>query len=157
MCASDSPMTKLPKVITIGLLIGFLLNLTGWLGNNLILGSMWDDLGASLPPVAWRESIWSDVFSLVPDFGYGIAIAWMVAKLQLIYESTLAASLRVGVFVSLVGGITTYFAIANSGFVPWKLAIASFVLVIVSKIPLAVLAGFFLQDKRQGKQGIPTH
>lgn len=148
---SNSHFTKLPKVIAIGLIIGFLLNIIGWLGNNIILGSMWDDLGASLPPVAWRESVWSDVFSLAPDFGYGIAIAWMVEKLQKIYESTLSASVRAGIFVSLVGGITTYFAIANSGFVPWKLAIASFVLVLVSKIPLAILAGFLLENTHQHK------
>jgi hypothetical protein len=134
----------LRKMALIGLLIGFLLNLTGWIGNNIILGSMWDELGNDLAPVAWRESVWSEVFSLAPDFLYGIAIAWMIVKTRLAFESTLSTSISVGVFVSLVGGITTYFAIANSGFVPWSLAIASFILVLACKIPLAVLAGILL-------------
>ena len=134
----------LPRAILIGLVVGFLLNLTGWLGNNIILGSMWDDLGDSLTPVPWRESIWSDVFSLVPDFVYGLAIVWMIVKIRTMYASTISASVSVGVFISLVGGVTTYFAIANSGFVPWKLAFASFVLVITCKVPLAILAGHLL-------------
>jgi len=137
-------MTPLSRVILIGLLVGFLLNLTGWLGNNIILGSMWDDLGNGLTPVPWRESIWSDAFSLVPDFVYGFAIAWMIVKVRTMYVSTVSASVSVGVFISLVGGVTTYFAIANSGFVPWKLAFASFVLVITCKVPLAILAGRLL-------------
>jgi hypothetical protein len=47
--------------------------------------------------------------------------------------------------VSLVGGVTTYFAVANSGFVTWPLAFASFVLVLATKLPLAYLAGRLLE------------
>lgn len=147
MIGNDNQPIPLSKVILIGLLIGFLLNLTGWLGNNIILKNMWNDIGATLEAVAWRESVWSDVFSLVPDFVYGIAITWLVVKLRPAYKSTLSTSISVGVFVSLVGGITTYFAIANSGFVPWKLAMASIVLVIACKVPLAILAGYLVIQK----------
>ena len=129
------------RLIFVGLLVGFLLNLTGWIGNNLILGDMWDEVGATALPVAWRDSIWSDVFSLAPDFVYGFAIAWLCVMLRPRFPTALSASLRVGLFVSLVGGVTTYFAIANSGFLPWKLAQVSFVLVLGTKLPLAVLAG----------------
>jgi len=134
----------LRRVILIGLLVGFLLNLTGWLGNNIILGSMWDNLNGRLTPSSWTESIWSDVFSLIPDFIYGLAIVWMIEKVRTKYVSTVSASVNVGVFISVVGGITTYFAIANSGFVPWKLAFASFLLVLTCKVPLAILAGHIL-------------
>jgi hypothetical protein len=149
MIDADNQVVPLKKIILIGLLIGFLLNLTGWLGNNIILGNMWDELGTTLAPVVWRESIWSDVFSLAPDFVYGLAIAWMVVQLRAAYQSTISTSVRVGIFVSLIGGITTYFAIANSGFVPWELAIASFVLVLACKVPLAILAGHLLIHEPQ--------
>ncbi len=136
------------KIIWVGLLIGFLLNLTGWLGNNILLGSMWEEVGISLDQSEWRSSIWRDIFSLLPDFLYGLAIAWLYDKFRSIYPTFFSASIRAGLFVSLVGGITTYFAIANSGFIPWSLTIASFGLVLATKIPLAIFAGYLLSERK---------
>ncbi|MDX1566321.1 MAG: hypothetical protein R3223_00880 [Longimicrobiales bacterium] len=56
-----------------------------------------------------------------------------------------------GVFVALVGGMTTYFALANSGFIPWSLALASLLLVLATKVPLAVVAAWML-DRRGGNE-----
>ena len=131
------------KVLWTGLLIGFLLNLTGWLGNNLLLDDLWDEVGNQFPS-PWRKNIWSDIFSLIPDFVYGIAISWLCNYINVHTSPSPKNWLKVGIFISVVGGITTYFAIANSGFIPWKLAIASFILVISTKIPLAILAGKLL-------------
>jgi hypothetical protein len=133
------------KIMLVGLLVGFLLNVTGWLGNNILLKDLWVEVGEVLPKVAWRENILSDIFSLAPDFLYGFAIAWLCTTLKTDSYSTILNSIRVGIFVSLVGGITTYFAIANSGFIPWKLALASFFLVVITKLPLAILAGRMLK------------
>jgi len=129
----------------IGLLVGLLLNLTGWLGNNLLLGALWEQVGAPESSAAWRATLWRELFSLLPDFLYGLAIAWLCLRLRPAYDSMSAAAWRAGWCVSLVGGITTYFAIANSGFIPWSLAIASFVLVLLTKLPLALLAGRLLE------------
>lgn len=136
------------RVVLIGLLIGFLLNLTGWIGNNFILGSLWDEVGSSLTHVPWRDTLWSEFFSLLPDFLYGIAIAWLLAKLASCNDSIPITALQTGFFVSLVGGVTTYFAIANSGFIPWNLALASFVLVFATKLPLSFLAAYLLLGYR---------
>ena len=139
------------RILAIGLLIGFLLNLTGWLGNNFLLRDMWKEIGTAVSSVAWRDSIWRDVLSFVPDLVYGIAICWLYVKLRPNYVNALSASLRAGLFVAIVGGITTYFAIANSGFIPWRLTLASFVLVFVTKLPLAVIAGHLIDSGRQSK------
>ena len=139
------------RILAIGLLIGLLLNLTGWLGNNFLLRDMWKEIGTAVSSVAWRDSIWRDVLSFVPDFVYGIAICWLYVKLRPNYVNALSASLRAGLFVAIVGGITTYFAIANSGFIPWRLTLASFVLVFVTKLPLAVIAGHLIDSGRQSK------
>ena len=143
--ASTTSRVSVIRLSVVGLVVGFLLNLTGWLGNNLLLGGLWDEVGGAAPQVAWRDSIWRDVFSFLPDFVYGLAIAWLWVVLRPRVSTTLAASLRAGLFVSLVGSVTTYFAIANSGFIPWELAFASFVLVLATKLPLAVLAGRWLE------------
>lgn len=96
---------------------------------------------------AWRATLWRELFSLLPDFLYGLVIAWLCTRLRPAYASMAASALRVSIAVSLAGGITTYFAIANSGFIPWRLALASFGLVLVTKIPLALLAGKLLERK----------
>ena len=134
------------RILWVGLLVGLLLNLTGWLGNNFLFGALWEEVGAAGATLPWRNSIWKDVFSFVPDFVYGIAIAWLFVSIRPRFRSFVTASIATGLFVSVVGGITTYFAIANSGFVPWKLALLSFVLVIGTKFPLALLAGRMLDS-----------
>ena len=145
---SNEPQAGLGRIIRVGLLLGLLLNITGWLGNNLLLRPMWAEVGAGARPVAWRESVWSDVFSLVPDFVYGLAIAWLCVALRARLYTDVSAALRAGLLVSVVGGMTTYFAIANSGFIPWRLALVSFALVLATKMPLAMLAGRLLHRRR---------
>lgn len=84
------------RVVIVGLFVGLALNLTGWLGNNLLLGSLWASVEVAPGGAAWRATPWSDVFSLAPDVVYGLAIA-------------------------------------------------SFALVVVTKIPLALAAGWILE------------
>jgi hypothetical protein len=119
----------------------------GW-GNNLLLGNMWATVTVPDYSAPWRGTLWREVFSLLPDFLYGLVIAWLCARLRPAYDSMNAAALRAGIAVSLTGGITTYFAIANSGFILWKLALVSFILVLATKIPLALLAGKLIEKSR---------
>ncbi len=133
------------RIWTVGLLTGVLLNVTGWVGNNFVLGGLWRDVGTPLSSVPWRQSVGRDVLSFVPDFIYGVAIVWLIVAIRPRSHDYRSAAWRAGLFVAIVGGITTYFAIANSGFIPWRLAVASFVLVLGTKLPLAVLAGRLLE------------
>ena len=145
---NENTKSQLPgtgRILWVGLLVGLMLNITGWLGNNLLLGLMWEQVGATLQASPWRSSVWRDVFSFAPDFLYGLAIAWLCVVIRLKYKNCFAASIRAGLLVAMVGGITTYFAIANSGFIPWQLAFASFGLVLGTKLPLAMLAGYLLE------------
>lgn len=134
-------------MLWLGLLVGLALNVTGWLGNNLVLGPLWDTVEVGVSGAGWRASIWSDVFSLVPDFVYGLAIVWLCSALRAGPNGWVAPALSAGAVVTLVGGITTYFAVANSGFIPWRLALASFLLVMATKIPLALFAGWMLHRR----------
>lgn len=138
---------RFARVIWLGLALGFLLNLTGWVGNNFVLGGLWGDLTVTDTGAAWRASIWRHVFSFVPDYVYGFGIAWLIPQLTPLSESWITASLKAGVFVAVIGGLTTYFAIANSGFIGWELALASFALVLATKLPLALAAGWVLESQ----------
>jgi len=131
-------------LLWLGLMVGLALNVTGWLGNNLVLGSLWNTVDVGATGAGWRASIWSDVFSLLPDFVYGLAIVWLCSALRAGFDGWVEPALVAGALVALVGGITTYFAVANAGFIPWRLALASFLLVVVTKVPLALFAGWML-------------
>ncbi|MGD8360334.1 MAG: hypothetical protein PVJ04_02800 [Gemmatimonadota bacterium] len=133
------------QVVWVGIALGFLLNLTGWVGNNFLLGSLWSELVVPDTGAVWRASIWRDVFSFVPDYVYGIGIAWLIPQLRPRFSSWMRASLAAGMFVALIGGLTTYFAIANSGFIGWNLGLASVALVLATKLPLSVGAGWILE------------
>ncbi len=135
------------RLVGVGLLVGFLLNLTGWLGNNLLLGGMWRSVAIPDAYVAWRESLWRHAFSFLPDFVYGLGIAWLYVASRSWFKNWSTCALSAGLFVAAIGGLTTYFAIANSGFIPWPLALASFALVLATKLPLALLAGRLLEPQ----------
>ncbi len=143
----------LGRTLGVGFLAGFLLNLLGWLGNNFLLGSMWREVGEGLGENAWRDSVWRDVVSFAPDYVYGFAMAWLCVALRPRYASWLGASVACGGFVSLVGGVVTYMGIANSGFIPWKLAFASWALVLGSKLPIALMCGKMLEPRAAIERG----
>jgi hypothetical protein len=128
--------------------LGFLLNVSGWVGNNFVLDGLWDDLVVSGEGSTWRASTWRHVFSFVPDYVYGLGIAWLIPRIRPASSSWISASLAAGLFVAVIGGLTTYFAIANSGFIDWRLAHASFALVLASKLPLSLAAGWTLEPRR---------
>ena len=144
------------RLLGVGLLVGFLLNLTGWLGNNFLLGSSWASVGSSTTLTPWAASLWSDAFSMVPDYVYGVAIVWVYSLLRRNSVGATSAALQSGIFVSILGGIVTYFAIANSGFIPWTLAVSSFALVLATKLPLAFLGARLLDGNKTPSSGSST-
>jgi hypothetical protein len=119
------------RILWAGLLVGFVLNLLGWLGNVFLLGPMWQEAFTGLATSAWRDSPWRDVISLVPDFIYGIAICWLYAALAVRYGASVVTALRACALVFVVGAFTTYLGIANSGLLPWGLAAATTLLALV--------------------------
>lgn len=132
---------KKRRLIWIGIVIGSLLNFTGWVGNNFILENMWNKVDISLVSSEWRDTIWRHIFSFFPDFVYGFAIVWLIHLLNAQSQNWFRNAVIAGLSVSLVGGITAYFAIANSGFISWQLALASFILVLLTKVAVALIAG----------------
>ena len=132
------------RIVSVSLITGFLLNLTGWIANYFLLGKLWSGVSSSIEHSPWRNTVWRHLFSFLPDFVYGFAIAWLIVLLNKKSNIKTSNSISSGLWISLVGGITTYFAIANSGFIPWDLALASFILVLATKVPLAILAGKLL-------------
>ena len=125
------------RVLWAGLAAGLVLNVLGWLGNQFVLGHLWNETIATVVPL--RERTWvNEALSLVPDFVYGIALAWLFAVLEQ-GRSRSAAAAAAAAWVWLVGAMTTYLGSWNTGFVPGRLAIATTVLALVLFVPAAWL------------------
>ncbi len=113
---------------------GLVLNILGWLGNNLWLGQLWDEAGTAMqagfaapwPPVV-KEAI-----SLVSDFIYAFAMVWMFAHAR---EKTVAFALKLALVVWLAGAALVYLVMVNSGFLPLEISV---------KTSLLALATFLL-------------
>lgn len=140
------------RILWAGLLVGFVLNLLGWLGNVFLLGSMWQEAFTGVATTAWRDSLWRDVISLAPDFIYGIAICWLYSALAERYGTSFATALRASALVFVVGAFTTYLGIANSGLLPWGLAAATTLLAFVVFIPGAWLVDRLMRGHVGAKQ-----
>jgi hypothetical protein len=132
-------LQSIRKILGVGLALGFVLNVFGWLGNVFLLGPMWNEAFTSVPTTPWRETPWRDLVSFLPDFIYGVAVSWLYVRLAAIYGPSFATALRTCMLVFVVGALTTYLGIANSGLLPWRISIATTVLALVTFIPGAWL------------------
>lgn len=134
------------RIVWVGLLLGLLFNLFGWLGNVFVLGGMWRDATLIFADVPWRNSPWRDAVSLLPDFIYGLAIAWLYAGLARHYGASARTGLRAVLLVFVIGAFTTYLGIANSAFLSWQLAAATTLLALIVFLPGAWLVDRLLRD-----------
>lgn len=135
------------RIFLIGLALGLYMNLLGWLGNNLLLGSGWDAAGLLIttdvqlpyPPLA-RELI-----SLAPDFIYGLTMAWLYAQTSdrsLLFSFKFAA-----VFWTATVGVV-YLAIVNSRFLPIEIAVQTTILALAIGAPIVFVLPRLLPAKR---------
>jgi len=98
--------------------------------------------------VPLRNRTWiNELLSLVPDFIYGIAIAWLYVELARSRGPGLGTAIIAALVVWAVTVVPTYLGIANSGLLPVGLAAATTVVGVVSAIPTGWLVWKWLDTK----------
>lgn len=127
---------KWGKVIAAGLLAGLALNAIGWVGNALLLRAWWRAANSQVHLFRQRTFA-NELLTLLPDFVYGVALAWLYAVCLPRYGTGLRTSLRASFVVWLVGAMTTYLGIANAGLLPIGLSVATTTLALAAFIPAA--------------------
>lgn len=135
------------RVLWSGLVVGFLFNVLGWLGNVFLLGPLWRDAMSAAPTTPWRDSPWRDVISLVPDFIYGMAACWLYVAMAGRFGASMGTAMRACALVFIVGALTTYLGIANSGLLPWGISVATTLLALVVFVPGAWLVHALLKGE----------
>lgn len=134
------------------ILVGFMLNLTGWAGNVFILGSMWEHAGTLAPPPmrspfsptvhAILQFVSDFVFAFVLCLVYRLALTgWRGSKLQLAFLC--------GVIVWLGGVPMTYLGLVNGGYLPAEISIATTILALATFFIVAPLLPWLIREKHQ--------
>jgi len=143
--SSDASAMPAGRILRVGLAAGLLMNVVGWIGNQLVLGPLWKDAIQTVVPLRSRTWI-NELVSLVPDFIYGIAIAWLYVELARNHGPGIGTAMTAALAVWAVTVVPTYLGIANSGLLPFDLAAATTVVGVVSAIPTAWLVWKWLRE-----------
>jgi hypothetical protein len=108
---------------------GVLWNLLGWLGNNILLGSVWDAVSARATPgfEPPYSGLAREGMTLVPDFIYAFGFVWLFAQMR---AQTVASAIFLALVLELFV-IVVYLAMVTSGFLPWPVAVQTSVLALV--------------------------
>lgn len=127
-----------PRVLSTGLLTGLVMNIFGWLGNQLWLGGEWDAAIAGSPFAGTRvRTIWHELGSLAPDFVYGLAFAWLFVVLARAFGPSRRLAYAAALAVWLVAIATPLLGTANASLVPWRVTILTLLLALGIMLPLS--------------------
>jgi hypothetical protein len=136
------------RICIAGLAGGLLSNLLGLAGNRILLRDEWDRAHVLLPatlalpyPHGLHETI-----SISFDFILCLTVVWLYAQFGRRSAAT-ALALAFAAWVSMV--LVLYAAMANSGFLPWPLAMKSAALGLVIWLPLALFLPQIFPDRPQ--------
>lgn len=124
-------IARKPNVVLWTVVAGVVLNVLGWLGNNLLLGDAWDAANEGIkagyaPP--WSAGV-REAVSLVSDFIYAFALVWVIAHAA---EKTVVFALKAAFVIWLAGAALTYLVLVNAGFLPTDIAIKTSLLALAT-------------------------
>lgn len=128
------------RIVSTGLLAGLLMNVFGWLGNQLWLGGEWEAAVAGSAFAATRErTVWHEIASLMPDFVYGLALAWLVVLAARTLGRQRRVAYRVAFGLWVVAIATPLLGTANASLVPWRVTLLTLLLALGILIPVSEL------------------
>ena len=127
------------RTLTTGLWTGVLMNALGWVGNAFLLRQEWREAIAAGAGATRTRTGLNEIVSLIPDFVYGLALAWLYAHLRATLGPTLGTAIKAALAVWAIGALTTYLGVANAGLLPVRISVLTSLLALVLFVPAAWL------------------
>lgn len=126
------------RIVVAGLTAGLLMNVFGWLGNQLLLGAEWDRAIAGSAFAATRtRTLWHELGSLLPDFVYGLALAALCGLAARALSRSRLVTYAMAVSLWAVAIATPLFGTANASLIPWRVTWLTTLLALVIMLPVA--------------------
>lgn len=138
--------TRTPSILFWSIVLGVIFNLLGWVGNNFVLGDLWDQAGAQIshafaPP--WPPLV-KEAVTLASDFVYSFALVWIYANAR---RRTALFALKLAFIVWLAGAAIVYLTLVNSGFLPFEIAAKSSILALIIFLATAPVLNFAFRNQ----------
>lgn len=135
------------RFIVAGLVIGFLLNLTGWAGNVFLLGSMWEQAGTLAPPP--MHSPFPPLTHVILQFASDFVFAFVLCAVYRLARSAwrgskMALAFLCGAIIWLGGVPMCYLGLVNGGYLPAGVSIATSILALATFFIVAPLLPLLL-------------
>lgn len=126
--------SKDPRILLWTIVFGVAFNLLGWLGNNFLLGDLWNAVGSEVksgftPP--WPPVV-KEIVTVISDFIYAFAMVWVFANSR---RQTADFALQLAFVIWLAGAALVYLVLVNGGFLPVGIALKT------SLLALAIFTG----------------
>jgi len=123
------------RIIIAALVIGFVLNLTGWAGNVFLLGSMWEQAVAVAPPP--MRSPFSPLGHAILQFVSDFVFAFVLCVVYRLGISGWRGSQNILAFICggivWLGGVPMcYLGFVNGGYLPIGVSIATTLLALIT-------------------------
>lgn len=124
------------RAILWGLSYGLFMTVTGWLGNNLLLGVDWDRASqlAANQVVLPYPGIVREIISLVFDFLHMVLLFWIFSRFQ---DRSFGSALKLTLVFYFATLVIMYLAIVNSRLLPWEVSLKTTLLGLVLALPAA--------------------
>jgi hypothetical protein len=142
---SDQSENTRPRILLWTVVFGLGFNILGWLGNNLLLGQLWDAAGEAAqmgftPP--WPPIV-KELVSLVSDFIYAFAMVWLFANAR---RKTVAFALKLAFVIWLAGAALVYLVLVNLGFLPAEISLKTAILALIIFLAAALLLPLVIKN-----------
>jgi len=127
------------RILLAGFIIGFLLNLLGWVGNAFIFKVFWTEAYQEIHLVEDRvfTGISKEIISLIPDYIYGYLWVWVYLVFAEKFGKNLKTAIMTGLIMFTGGIFTTYLGIVNSGLIPMKISLITTFWALITFLPVA--------------------
>lgn len=138
------------RFIVAGLVIGFLLNLTGWAGNVFLLGSMWEQAGTLAPPP--MHSPFSPLTHVILQFASDFVFAFVLCAVFCLASPAWRGSKITLAFICAaiiwLGGVPMcYLGLVNGGYLPVAVSVATTLLALATFFIVAPLLPLLLPTR----------
>lgn len=134
------------RILLWTIVFGIALNILGWLGNNLVLGDLWDQANADVK--AGFSAPWPDVvheiITIVSDFIFAFVLVWVFANAR---RKTIAFALSLAVVIWVAGPALFYLVMVNSGFLPVEISVKTSILALTTFLITAPLLPVVIKDR----------